>query len=100
MKNSDPYWQSTQAAYIARMVELQKASGVPKKPPTTEQAPSTQSTLERPVERDLEHFCRALPGDEAKAVPNAHTLDEAVGARNITPEEYGHIEAIRRRPKN
>lgn len=63
------------------------------------QASSTMRTLKM-TDKELEEY-RARPmAENWKAVPNAKTTDEAVGARPLDIEEISHIESIRRRPKN
>lgn len=71
-------------------------------PPSTVQAASTRATLNRDVKDDDRHIARLVGPmpDGWKAIPNAKTLDEAVGARHIDPIEQSHFQAIRRRPKN
>lgn len=96
--NYDPYFRSyeDQLLFEEMVEELRKR---PKKPPTTEQAASTQRTLDRDPKDDEAWFFRPLP-ENWKAVPSAKTIEEAVGTRGLNPIEISHVESIRRRPKN
>lgn len=63
------------------------------------QGPTTKATLMRSKEEQAKWLDRPLPTNW-KAVPNAKTDEERVGARTLRPDEVSHIESIRRRPKN
>lgn len=91
------------ALYVQEMAEALKK--LPKKPPSYEQSASTKVLLERqantPKELDFEWFSRPLPTkQEAAAVPNAKTLDEAVGKRDFDPTQVAVVEDIRRKGRN
>ena len=67
-----------------------------RRPVSTEQAASTQATLSRDPSADAAHFNRPLP-ENWKAVPNATSMDEAVGARALTEYETWNYQWLRRK---
>jgi hypothetical protein len=71
-------------AYAERVGAAKRTSW--RKPVTTTQEPSTQAILTRDPSKDAEHFNRTDPANW-KAVPNAKTTEEAIGARAITSYE-------------
>lgn len=106
-----------QAEYVARMVreieEERVRLGIQKKPPSTIQAASTIKAIELQKTRDPKDdkawANRPLPESTIEAAKRLNkaivegdidTIKEMLPHRIITPEEYSHFEAIRRRPKN
>jgi hypothetical protein len=85
-----------QAAYSRAMAAAQRAQRVVR-PASVEQAPSTEAILKRDPATDKEWQARPLD-------PNAQVRDALgkvfLNERPISLEEYSHVEAVRRRPKN
>lgn len=99
MKKGPEYSQSKDYLYAMFMAEELSAIPREKIPASTTQAASTLATLSRPKEHDEEHYNRQIP-ENWKAVPEAKTLDEAVGMKPRDAEQISHVEAVRRRSKN
>ncbi len=99
MKSSPEYSNSKDYLYTMFMVDELKKVPYEKKPATTIQAASTQAILSRPKEKDEEWFNRPIPLNW-KAKPDAKTQDEAVGMRQVTPQEIQVEETRRRGSKN
>lgn len=94
MHKSKEYSKSKEANYVSLVVEQQKALNIPKRPPSTTQVASMQATIDRDPSKDAEHWNRKIDMSVAIA-PHPSTCE-----RIIDPDQYSHIEAIRRRPKN
>jgi hypothetical protein len=93
------------SAYVERMAaELkEQRKNLPKHPISTAQPASTKALLEaqekRAKEDDFLHWGRPIPSNW-KAVPNAKTLDEAVGKKDFDASQVAVIEDIRRKARN
>lgn len=93
------YMAKTLSLSHAQREENRKIAEIRKKrygfDPTAQQ-PSTQAILDRPKEKDLEHFLRPLVDCQIRGKDGEIDVAE----RKLTVEEISHVEALRRRPKN
>ena len=101
------------ARYVQRMAEEQRKLSPPKPRPVKPegmsdedfifslQQPSTQAIITKQKDPNYKgrDWTAPLP-DNWLANPDATTVEEHVGERNVTAEEFSHIESVRRRPKN
>jgi hypothetical protein len=100
-KVGEPYFVSKQAAYVERVVKelLEARKNDPKRPATTDQAPSTMHLLAM-TEEELEVYRNRPMPENWLANPDAETNDESVGMRTFDPAEVSHVESLRRKAKN
>lgn len=98
MNQSNEYSDSKESAYVQMMADLKRKKVTEKKPVSAAQCASTQAILDRPKEKDVDHWNRPILN--WKANPNAKNLDEAVGKRDLDVTQVLIAEDLRRQGKN
>lgn len=102
MKKTEEYSISKFSPYVEHMVENLKRTAPAKRPVSTIQCASTQAILNRPKEKDAEHWNRPVL-KEWMYNPDPKTPEEfdiAVAKRSVTLEEVVLVEGMRRSVKN